>query len=280
MSGPGTMILSRGSMPRVAPERPREPVEVPKGVAAVAGPESLLCVWRNELGGLTWQVGAGRGRRFLKWAPAGSGLDLAREAARLRWAARFTPVPAVLVCDRDDEGEWLLTGGLPGRSAVDPHWLADPLRAVTAIGAGLRALHDALPVQACPFDWTAPTRLADAHRRGAFLRPDRWSPEHADLSVPEVLARLEDLPDTDRLVVCHGDACAPNTLVTDDGRWSGHVDLGELGMADRWADLAIATWSTNWNYGPGWELPLLEAYGAAPDPERTAYYRLLWDVGP
>ena len=51
-------------------------------------------------------------------------------------------------------------------------------------------------------------------------------------------------------------------------------------MADRWADLAVATWSTTWNYGPGWETPLLEAYGVAPDPERTRYYRLLWDLGP
>jgi kanamycin kinase len=24
------------------------------------------------------------------------------------------------------------------------------------------------------------------------------------------------------------------------------VDLGELGIADRWADLAVATWSTEW----------------------------------
>jgi membrane-associated phospholipid phosphatase len=65
-----------------------------------------------------------------------------------------------------------------------------------------------------------------------------------------------------------------------DGRWTGHVDLGSLGVADRWADLAIATWSTQWNYGPGFEAALLDAYGIHPDPERTAYYRLLWDLGP
>ena len=32
--------------------------------------------------------------------------------------------------------------------------------------------------------------------------------------------------------------------------------------------------------GPGWETPLLDAYGIAPDPERTRCYRLLWDLGP
>jgi kanamycin kinase len=260
--------------------QPGRPVDVPAAVAAVAGTASLVPVWRNERGGVTWQLGDGSERRFVKWAPTGSGLELAREAERLRWAARFTPVPAVLAHDRDEDGEWLLTVGLPGRSAVDARWFADPLRAVTAIGVGLRALHDALPVEQCPFDWSARTRVDDAHRRATALRPDRWSPEHGQLSVGEALIRLEDVPDADRLVVCHGDACAPNTLVTDDGVWSGHVDLGSLGVADRWADLAVATWSTNWNYGPGWEHPLLEAYGVPPDPERTAYYRLLWDVGP
>jgi kanamycin kinase len=66
--------------------------------------------------------------------------------------------------------------------------------------------------------------------------------------------------------------------LTTDGRWSAHVDLGRLGTADRWADLAVATWSTEWNYGPGWDRRRLNAYGIAPDPERTRYYRLLWDL--
>ena len=61
-----------------------------------------------------------------------------------------------------------------------------------------------------------------------------------------------------------------------DGSW---VDLGDLGVADRWADLAIATWSTEWNYGPGWEQLLLDAYGIKPDAQRTRYYRLLWELG-
>jgi kanamycin kinase len=54
--------------------------------------------------------------------------------------------------------------------------------------------------------------------------------------------------------VCHGDSCAPNTLFTEDGHFSGHVDLGELGIADSRADLAIATWSTEWNHRLLWEL--------------------------
>jgi kanamycin kinase len=259
---------------------PGGPVPVPFVVRTLAGGRPAVPVWLNEAGGTTWQLGSGTGRRFLKWAPAGSGLPIVREAERLRWAARFTPVPVVLDAGSGEDGDWLLTAGLPGRSAVDPRWLADPGPAVRAIGSGLRALHDALPVADCPFDWTAQTRSADVHRRAADLRPASWHPEHAALSVADVLARLADVPDDDRLVVAHGDACAPNTLVEDDGTWSGHVDLGALGRADRWADLAVATWSTQWNHGPGWERLLLDAYGIEPDPVRTAWYRLLWDAGP
>ncbi|WP_197022376.1 aminoglycoside 3'-phosphotransferase [Candidatus Blastococcus massiliensis] len=259
---------------------PTEPVPVPAAVVTVAGGLRLTPVWRNQLGGLTWQLGEGAGRRFVKWAPAGSGLPIAPEAERLRWASRSTAVPAVLDHGGDDEGEWLVTAGLPGRNAVDERWLADPLPAVRAIGAGLRALHDALPVDGCPFDWSAPARVAEVYSGAGALQPERWHAVHAELTPADVLARLDDVPEVDRLVVCHGDACAPNTLLTDDGAWSGHVDLGSLGVADRWADLAVATWSTTWNYGPGWERPLLDAYGVDPDPGRTAYYRLLWDAGP
>ena len=128
----------------------------------------------------------------------------------------------------------------------------------------------------------AEDRLADARRRAALghLDPPSWQPEDRSLSIEQALDWLADIPPVDRLVVCHGDPRSPNTLIAEDGRCSGHVDLGELGVADRWADLAVATWSTEWNYGPGWEPLLLSAYGVRPDPDRTRYYRLLWDLGP
>jgi kanamycin kinase len=69
---------------------------VPPPVLALADGDPLTPVWVNELGGITFAVGAGSERRFVKWAPDGSGLDLAAEAARLRWAVRYIPVPVLL----------------------------------------------------------------------------------------------------------------------------------------------------------------------------------------
>jgi kanamycin kinase len=161
-----------------------------------------------------------------------------------------------------------VTAALPGESAASERWRADQARAVAAIGRGLRSLHDALPVDACPFSWSAEGRLAGL--RLGVRDPREWEEEHGRLPVPRALDLLARRPSVDRLVVCHGDACAPNTLIDDAGRWSGHVDLGSLGVADRWADLAVATWSSCWNYGPGWEEPLLAAYGIESDPEAPA----------
>jgi kanamycin kinase len=79
-------------------------------------------------------------------------------------------------------------------------------------------------------------------------------------------------------VVCHGDPCAPNTIIGDDGRWTGHVDFASLGLADRWADLAVASMSIGWNYGEGWEPEFFAAYGITPDAERIRFYRELWNA--
>jgi kanamycin kinase len=257
-------------------------VPVPASVEALAGGGPLRPVWRNELGGLTFEIGTGADRRFVKWAPAGSALELDREAARLAWAAAFTPVPALVDMGADEAGSWIVTAALRGDSAVSARWKANPATAVRAIGSGLRALHEALPLGGCPFSWSLEDRLADIRLRAAAgrLEPATWHPDHRGLRLENALDLLATAPPIDKLVVCHGDACAPNTLLGHDGRWSAHVDLGALGTADRWADLAVATWSTIWNYGPGWEDALLDAYGIDPDAHRLRYYRLLWDLGP
>ncbi|MDQ6725500.1 MAG: aminoglycoside 3'-phosphotransferase [Actinomycetota bacterium] len=251
-----------------AGERP-DALKIPRPVLDIAAEPDVRLVWENELGGLTYEVGTGPGRRFVKWTPTSSGIDLDREAARLAWAVRFTPVPVVLDQGADADGSWIVTAPLPGENAVTDRWKAEPATAVTALGVGLRAVHDALPVAGCPFSWSVDERLADIQRSA----PDQ-------LSADVARAQLGNAPPVDRLVVCHGDACSPNTLLTDDGRWSAHVDLGDLGVADPWADLAVATMSAGWNYGPGWEGRLLDAYGVEADPERDRYYRLLWNLSP
>ena len=261
---------------------PTDPVDIPPVVARLADDDAIAPIWRNELGGLTFRLTAASSTtRYIKWTPAGTPeIDLAAEASRLAWAGGWIAVPRVIDSGSDAEGSWLVTEGVDATSAVDPRWIAEPMTAVRAIGRGLRILHDTLPAAECPFDWSIETRLANVDARIASgLTPSDWRSDDDSLSLADARARLDHPPAVSRLVVCHGDACAPNTLLDASGAFAAQVDLGALGVADPWADIAVAAWSTEWNYGPGFTELLYESYGVDPDPERIEYYRLLWDLG-
>lgn len=238
---------------------------VPSRVRALAGAARLSPLWVNNLGGVTFRADPPADGeappRVIKFGPHDPEVSMLDEAERLEWAATFTPVPEVLDAGRDSTHEWLVTSLIDAPSAVAAEWIAKPSIAAFATGAALRRLHDALPVVDCPFDWSVETRLHNARFRGIEIPP--W---------------LHTPPEVDELVVCHGDACVPNTLLHADGSLAAHVDLGALGVADRWADLAVASWSTEWNYGAGHEDELLAGYGVTRDDERMSYYRALWDA--
>jgi len=217
-------------------------------VELAVGREPRL-VWRNDLGGLTFDLGD----RYLKWNPRRTGIDLDRERIRLEWISRRHPAPAVIAAGADREAQWLVTRALPGESAVGDGWRRRRQQAIAAIAAGLRAIH-AVSVADVPASFTAESWLG------------RWPPA------------LGPRPPVEQPVLVHGDACAPNTLIADDGSWIGHVDFGDLAVGDRWADLAIASLSLDWNFGEGHQHELYDAYGIEPDQRRIVYYRELWKL--
>lgn len=136
----------------------------------------------------------------------------------------------------------------------------------------------ALPVQGFPFEWSAGDRpQAFEPRVAAGEGPENRSGDHAHLGIAEARELLSAPPLPLDLVVCHGGACAPNTVPDGPGNFSAHVDPGEPGVADRWSDLAIAAWSTAWNHGPGYEDCVHAGSGIEPDATRIGYYGMPWD---
>jgi kanamycin kinase/aminoglycoside 3'-phosphotransferase-2 len=142
------------------------------------------------------------------------------------------------------------------------------MRVIDAAVEILRALH-ALPARDCPFDRTLDVAIADARER----QPDN----------KKLLAELENTrPATEDTVVCHGDYCTPNMLVDPETlRPTGLIDLGNLGRADRYADLALMRGSLridlNPQYGEEHVERFLTRYGADADDPRLDYYlRLDW----
>jgi kanamycin kinase len=224
-------------------------LEVPPIARELAGGREPELAWRNELDGLVFRIGD----RYLKWNPRSTGIDLERERVRLEWVSTRHPAPRVVDHGVDGDAQWLLSEALPGGPAIGEQWRARRSEAIRAIAAGLRAIH-AIPIDDFPAGWTAESWVG---RRPPSLR---------------------SRPPIDDPVLVHGDACAPNTLISDKGAWTGNVDFGDLAVGDRWADLAVASLSLDWNFGEGHQRELFDAYGIAPDDGRIRYYRALWDL--
>jgi kanamycin kinase len=265
------------------PPRPPAPPPPPPELDRIAPGWSATLAYQLVPGLTTWRLTSPDGVvRFAKVASAGSARypTLRGESERMVWAAPYLPVPEVVTLEELEGSTILVTEGLPGRDATHLHWRNDLPGLVRALGRGLRRFHEAVGEEWCPFRFDLGRSLAHVEERvrGDDIRGAGFHEEHAHLTPAAALAELEaTAPDEEDLVVCHGDFCPPNVLL-ERGRVTGYVDLGELGAADRWWDVAVGAWSIGWNFGTELEPLFYESYGVIPDPARIRFFRLLYDL--
>jgi len=203
--------------------------------------------------------------------------ELAGEVARLRWlASQGLACPEIIAHETDGEREWLLMSALPGRDFVSAERL-QPLERARLLADALRQLH-AVDIAACPFDHRLENRIAAAKARLLAGRVDEDDFDEARLgrSAEDLFHELQaKRPSTENLVVTHGDACLPN-FMADGPKFTGYIDCGRLGVADRHQDIALACGSIEHNFGEELVAEFLKAYGDfEPQAEKMAYYQLL-----
>ncbi|WUJ75847.1 aminoglycoside 3'-phosphotransferase [Kribbella soli] len=217
---------------------------------------------------------------FAKSCGASGVADLAAERDRVAWLAG-TGIPGAVVVDwleSSSDGACLLTSAVPGvpGDALPPSAHGAAMR---SLGSALRDLH---ALTDCPFERPLAAVIAsaaDVVRRDA-VNPDFLTGEWRLLQPSELLSRVvAESPYVESVlepVVCHGDACLPNIFF--DPRTlevTGLIDLGRLGVADRYSDLALAVIQLHdeWSADPA---PFLDAYGLPePDSRRLEFFRLL-----
>ena len=236
------------------------------------GAHPLVPVTVGQSEASVWRIDTGAETLFLKSAPLHPLGELGGEAERLGWLNRVGfPAPSPRIYAEHDGAAWLLMTALGG---ADLTHLADaPDELCQLLADALRTLHDLDP-SACPFDQRLESRLVAARRRIAagLVDEDDFDAARRGWTAADVMIWLEaHFSPGEDLVVTHGDASLPNVLA-ENGRFTGMVDVGRLGVADRWQDLAIACRSIVYNCGPAYLEGFLSAYGTRWDAARYRYY--------
>ncbi|MFF4607695.1 APH(3'') family aminoglycoside O-phosphotransferase [Streptomyces sp. NPDC001339] len=225
------------------------------------------------------------GTRYAKCVAAADAAGLKAERDRVAWlSGRGVPGPRVLDWHSGNAGACLVTAAVVG-VAADQVSAADLRAYWDRIADAVRRLHE-VPVRQCPFRRDVDgmvARARDVVARGA-TNPEFLPAEQQHTPPTELLARL--LPQVARrrdqeaadTVVCHGDLCLPNIVL--DPRTldvSGFIDLGRLGLADRYADLALLltnareTWPDE-EQAQAADAAFAERYGITLDHDRLRFY--------
>lgn len=183
--------------------------------------------------------------RYLKLAIGQPATELQLEIERLHWLQGRTLVPQILHEVRYENEVALFTSALPGLSLV--HVPKNEFKEhAELIGRALKQLHR-IDISDCP-----------------FLHSSEGGPESPDgLLDPPKLTIYHELiqrfPEHENRVFLHGDPSLPN-IFAKNGEFSGWIDLGSAGIGNPYRDVALALWSLNYNYGPGFDNALLDSY--------------------
>lgn len=221
---------------------------------------------------------AGAPELFLKHGRGAAADDLAAEVQRLRWLAGRIAVPSVVSYECSSAEAWLLTTALPGQTAYQM-LKADPRAGcaiVDRLAAFLRRLHE-MPLAACPFDSSHVAKLAWARERidAGLVDVEDFDDERAGWTAEQVWEAMHRLPPfRPDQVVTHGDFSLDNILLSEGGV-AGCIDVGQLGVADRYQDLAIL-WNCLGDFGPALQERLFLSYGIAEvDADKLQFHLML-----
>jgi aminoglycoside 3'-phosphotransferase-1 len=223
-------------------------------------------------------LGRDGSRHYLKHGRGAVAADIASELVRLQWLADKSTVPAMehFVATLDDA--WLLTKALPGVTAYEALQSdrANRSSIVAALASFLRRFH-AIAVDGCPFNSDHRVRLSQARERLAagLIETDDFDQERRGSTADQAWDLMIGLlPITVDPVLTHGDLSLDNILVQG-AEVSGLVDLGRVGVADRYQDLAIL-WRDLGEFDGTLQQRLLDSYGIdAVDERKLRFHRAL-----
>ena len=200
------------------------------------------------------------GGLFLKRYSAGR---LKNEAVMTAYYHSMGLSAEVLSYVASDDYDYLLTRRIPGEDCTHPAYKAEPEKLSEIIAMQLRKLHE-IRAEDCPVKDRLESYRASVisgHEHGKF-EPELFRGIWDFATEGEAWKSAErGLTLLNRDTMIHGDYCLPN-IILEDWRFSGFIDVGNGGIADRHIDILWGIWTLMYNLGTTrWTDRFMDAYG-------------------
>ena len=160
------------------------------------------------------------------------------------------------------------------------YYIKNPDLAVKVIKDAFKSLHN-VDISDCPFNVSNQYKLSlvEKNVKSGLIKDDDLNDETLKKfgSAENLLQFLKDNQFKEELCFSHGDTSLPN-IFSLNCKFSGFIDVGECGIADKWFDLAICEKSIRRNFGEEYVLKFYDELNIIPDRKKINYYLLMMEI--
>jgi len=214
---------------------------------------------------------------FLKMSRLGL---LTFEYNKLMWLENKLEVPKVVLYDKNDTAEFLITEALKGEMVCSEVYNDNPELGLKIIAQAFNKLYE-VDINNCPFDVSIDykLKLVENNVKNKLIDISQLSSETLNRfgSLENILKYLKENKFYEEKCFSHGDTSLPNIFGLN-SNFSGYIDVGECGIADKWFDLAICEKSIKRNYGEEYISKFYAELNIIPDRQKIDYYLLMMEL--
>lgn len=175
------------------------------------------------------------------------------EAEIARWVGNKIPIPTIIEYCVVNGISYTLMTKIDGEMLCSAEYLEQPKRLIKLVAQGIKRLWE-IDVKACPYQTSRLSerlKIAEYNVHNNLVDLNSAEPEtfgkNGFSNPKELLNWLKNNRPEEDIVLTHGDYCLPNIFVKGN-EISGFIDIGKMGPADRWQDIAIAIRSLKHNF--------------------------------
>lgn len=214
---------------------------------------------------------------FIKISAKG---NLTAEYEKLKWLDGKLNVPKIVLYDYTDDTEYLITESIVGEMVCSEYYLNHPEIGIKVIADAFKQIYK-VNIADCPFNVSIDYKLAlvENNVKNNLIHLEDLKEETLKRfgNLENIVKFLKDNKFNDEYCFSHGDTSLPNIFAFEN-KFSGFIDVGECGIADKWFDLAICEKSIRRNYGEEYIQEFYNELNIVPDRQKIDYYLLMMEL--